>query len=284
MLSTIPNRIPLSLLGCLLVFVLSSCAALKTPSERFLNAIILANQHGWQSEQITTQQFELMSFRSVNEQRIEKLTIYIEGDGLAWLTRSSISLDPTPMIPVGLKLALQHPTPAVYLARPCQYTGGVNGLNCNITLWTSARFSTEVIEAMNEAVDKLKKHYHARDIELVGFSGGGAIAALLAAIRVDVVRLITIAGNLDHKAWTTHHNITHLTGSLNPTDYYQQLAHIEQIHFIGEKDNIVPAFITQQFVEQLPASNKINVVVVPEQSHHCCWAENWTTLLKKFAN
>ncbi|GAB2181920.1 hypothetical protein DLREEDagrD3_21430 [Denitratisoma sp. agr-D3] len=48
----------------------------------------------------------------------------------------------------------------------------------------------------------------ARRLTLVGYSGGAA--ALLAARCSDVVRLVTIAGNLDHRAWTRYHHITTL--------------------------------------------------------------------------
>jgi hypothetical protein len=44
------------------------------------------------------------------------------------------------------------------------------------------------------------------------------VASLVAARRHDVVRLVTVAGNLDHLAWTTLHGVSPLTGSLNPAD------------------------------------------------------------------
>jgi hypothetical protein len=49
------------------------------------------------------------------------LTVYIEGDGFAWLSRSQASYDPSPLNPVGLELALRHPLgESAYLARTCQ--------------------------------------------------------------------------------------------------------------------------------------------------------------------
>jgi hypothetical protein len=64
-----------------------------------------------------------------------------------------------------------------------------------------------VISASNQAVDALKQRYGAQEIVLVGYSGGGAVAALVAARRTDVVRLVTVAGNLDHLAWTHLHSV-----------------------------------------------------------------------------
>ena len=131
------------------------------------------------------------------------LTVYIEGDGLAWRTRSIPSTNPTPIDPVGLKLALAHPLGnAAYLARPCQYVGGHTARGCDQSYWTNKRFAREVIESSNEALTTLKLEFGARHLQLVGYSGGGAVAALLAAKRDDVIRLVTVAGNLEHLAWT----------------------------------------------------------------------------------
>ncbi len=72
---------------------------------------------------IPTENFILTGFVSENQALSRVLTIYIEGDGLAWISRSIISPDPIPINPIGLKLALQHTQHKVvaYLARPCQY-------------------------------------------------------------------------------------------------------------------------------------------------------------------
>ena len=118
-------------------------------------------------------------------------------------------------------------------------------------------------------------------MQLVGFSGGGTIAALLAATRDDVDRLITVAGNLNHQAWTTHHSISPLSHSLNPADYREQLAHIEQIHFVGANDKVIPPFLTQQFVTDLPDNSQAKVVVVPNQEHGCCWEDIWADLMQQ---
>ncbi|WP_414683398.1 lipase family protein, partial [Methylophaga sp. UBA5088] len=147
----------------------------------------------------------------------KRLTIYIEGDGLAWLNRRKISSDPTPVDPLVLKLAV-HDKQAVYLARPCQY---VKSDRCDKKLWTSARFSTEVVESMNQAVTELKNQFQASSLRLIGYSGGGAIATLLAAERNDVDQLVTVTGNLDTTAWTEMQHISALTDSLNPADAWQ---------------------------------------------------------------
>lgn len=260
--------------------LLSSCVSVPSAQQRQEIAALLANSHHWSESMIVTQQFDLLSYRLKHGVKAKQLAVYIEGDGLSWISKNTLSIDPTPINPIALKLALNHQQGnAVYLARPCQYVGGGKARNCHKRYWSSSRFSEEVIAASNEAIDVLKAEFSATELQLVGFSGGGAIAALLAARRDDVVRLITIAGNLDHQAWTTYHKISALTGSLNPADYRQKLAKIEQIHFVGEDDKIMPPFLAGNFVAGLPDANKASVIVVPKQTHGCCWPSVWEALM-----
>ncbi len=206
------------------------------------------------------------------------LTVYIEGDGLAWISKNRPSTNPTPMNPVGLKLALEHPSNNVaYLARPCQYVA--NDVHCRQSYWTSLRFAPEVLEASQQALNKLKQQFGAKRLVLVGYSGGGAIAALLAAKRDDVAKLITVAGNLDHQSWTNLHKISPLKGSLNPADYIKALSTVEQIHFVGQQDEIIPSSLTLGFVARFPISTKVKVIIIPNQSHSCCWEKAWLKLV-----
>jgi hypothetical protein len=50
------------------------------------------------------------------------------------------------------------------------------------------------------------------------------VAALVAARRTDVDRLVTVAGNLDPTAWAVYQHIQPLTGSLNPADEVDALS------------------------------------------------------------
>lgn len=102
-------------------------------------------------------------------------------------------------------LAVNDPHPSVYLARPCQY---VQGTNCKRGLWTTERFSKEVPQAESEVLDMLKSQYGVKESEMVGYSGGGAVALLLAATRSDVSQVQTIAGNIDPAAWMETKHIT----------------------------------------------------------------------------
>jgi len=213
----------------------------------------------------------------------EVLSVYIEGDGLAWLTRSQVSTDPTPLNPIGLELALRHSKgTAVYLARPCQYVQGADSVGCKAGYWTKRRFSAEIVSASSLAIDQLKQMFGATKIVLVGYSGGGAIAALLAAKRSDVIQLVTVAGNLDHVAWTSLHHISPLDGSLNPSDAWEALQAIPQLHFVGEKDQNVSVQVINAYLARFPLEHQPTVRVVKDFDHICCWKDQWAALSQQF--
>lgn len=247
--------------------------------ERQQQAASLLSDNHWQSTILATKYFELFSAYPSDLEQAPSLTVYIEGDGLAWLTRTRISVNPTPINPVGLKLALQEPSKAVaYLARPCQYIETSDQTSCSQVYSTQQRFAPEVIAASSEAIDKLKKRFNTQELVLVGYSGGSAVAALLAAQRNDVTKLITVAANLNHKAWTDFHHISPLIGSLNPIDYHEKLATIEQVHFVGGNDEIIPPFLMESFVAALPSATKTELSVMNNQGHSCCWQVIWKQL------
>lgn len=264
----------------LIAVTLTGCST-STPIPRVENAQkLLQNQH-WKSARIQTETFELWS-ATKSDKKTKTLTVYIEGDGHAWESPKQPSDDPTPIQPVGLELALQDPSSDVaYLARPCQYVGAETPRNCSKAYWTYKRFAPEVITSLNEAITQLKQRQHAQELILVGFSGGGAVAALIAAQRKDVVKLITVAGNLDITAWVTYHRLTPLTGSLNPADFVTQLQPIAQLHFAGRQDQVIPVSITESFIKRFPAQQRPKLVVIEKFTHVCCWAENWARLLNQ---
>lgn len=268
-------------LTILLCIFLSACANVPSLKERIGIADRFAQQRGWVAETLSAGDFKLLAYLPEVRVKTTTLTIYIEGDGFAWLSETQPSSDPTPINPMVLQLAISQPEDvAVYLARPCQYINA-EASRCSRSYWTGQRFAPEVIAATNVAVEILKQRFGARQVVLVGYSGGGAVATLVAARRTDVDRLITISGNLDHQAWTTYHRIAPLNGSLNPADETQTLQGIQQWHFVGEKDvNITPA-MAQGFVRRFSRGLKPHIEIEPGFDHRCCWAEKWPILWRK---
>jgi poly(3-hydroxybutyrate) depolymerase len=114
-------------------------------------------------------------------------------------------------------------------------------------------------------------------VHLVGYSGGAAIAVLLAARRQDVASVRTVAGNLDSEAVNRMHRVSAMPESLNPIDVAPALARIPQIHFISQSDIVVPASIAARFAAAATGCARVVTIVGP--SHESGWAEQWPTLL-----
>ncbi len=267
--------------------MLSSCISLQHFSSS-LTAQQLEAQSGWQAHTLASKDFDLLvlapKMTAVHDDCRGTqclLTVYIEGDGRAWLSRHRPSIDPTPKTALAFELAQQHTIgPAAYLARPCQYLGGLSARNCRIADWTHARFSQKVIDNVSAAIGALKTRMRATHLILAGYSGGGTLAALVAAERDDVVGLITIAGVLDTQKWTTLHAVSPLKGSRNPLDVAGQLAPIPQWHFLGGEDDVVPQSVLEDYQAAMSGAEAFYVEYVPGFDHACCWPETWSHLLE----
>ncbi len=266
-----------------LVFVVG-CAALDLGPDKRAEALESAAGAGWVREEFPAGRFTLAGWLKGMENASGNLTVYIEGDGRAWLSRNRLSDDPTPQDPLALRLALKDLAPLIlYLARPCQYVLGEEnkgrGRGCDPVYWSARRYGMEVITALNAAIDQAKQRTGAQTISLVGYSGGGSVAVLVAAGRRDVTHLVTIAPVLDHNAWTAHHKVSPLTGSLNPVDVAASLGHLPQRHFFGGADEIAPRRLSENFFARLPPITPLQVSVIEGFDHNCCWVAEWPGLL-----
>jgi hypothetical protein len=206
----------------------------------------------------------------------QKLYIYIEGDGLAWKTKYEISNDPTPTNSVSLKLLKAAKQPcAIYLARPCQYTKQT----CDKKEYTSHRYSYTIIQSYDTLLNELKTEFGFSSFVLVGHSGGGVIAALLASQREDIDFFITIASNLDTLFWTNYHNISSLIGSLNPANFAYLLENIPQYHLIGKNDTNVPLEVFQSYESKFKNTQNIHYRLY-STNHTDNWEKFYTDFLK----
>jgi hypothetical protein len=208
------------------------------------------------------------------------VNIYIEGDGLAWLNTRTKSLNPTPLNPLGLRLAaLDKSANVIYLARPCQYTGWNNPGACPDLYWTNGRTAAEVIFSYTLALDDIKAQHRVTAFNLIGYSGGAAVAALVAAERTDVVSLRTVAGNMDYTVFSTVHAVSPMDASLNPLQAAAKISHIPQQHFIGDSDAIVPPAIFNSWQQASGDTACIQSMIVPGATHEKGWVEKWPELL-----
>lgn len=236
-----------------------------------------AEQSGFTREIIPSGLFSLTAFRKQSDQDHALLVIYIEGDGFAFRRKGLLSSDPTPHSMLTLALAKKDPHPSVmYIARPCQYLPEDALKTCDPKYWSTHRYSEDVIVAVDSAISHAASGY--KSIALIGYSGGGTIAALIAARRTDVAWLVTIAANLDHKSWTHLHQITPLSGSLNAADFAESIQHVRQLHLTGERDRVVPFEVTQAFLNRMTNHSRVSVKTIPEFDHECCWARDWPEL------
>lgn len=157
----------------------------------------------------------------------------------------------------------------VYLARPCQY---VKSPICSKRHWTTARFAPEVINAEYEAIKQVAGD---NPVILIGFSGGAQIAGLIASAKpgLNVKKIITIAGNLDHLAWTQYHNLPPLNESMNLESYRKQFAQIPQIHYVGSDDEVMPPALVRDFV-----GKNTRVFEVRGATHNSGWEEIYSQI------
>ncbi|MCF6267200.1 MAG: hypothetical protein L3J57_11740 [Desulfuromusa sp.] len=270
-------RLASGLLFCLLCAL--ACTAPRV--QMSLPAVsTLSAAHGCTVTIIAGDQFPLLTVapQATTASHSKVLRVYIEGDGLAWRTRRHLSTDPTPVDPLALRLMLADSTgDKLYVARPCQY---IQSPSCAPRFWSSDRYGAEVVNALSEALDRVKLTKGYRQLELVGYSGGASIALLLAAQRSDVLSVRTVAGNLDPDAFCRLHRVTPLTGSLNPVNFADKLQYIPQLHFIGKEDSIVPVDIFNSYRDHFADQHNIHTYIVPDMSHSAGWVERWSDLVK----
>ncbi|MEI7432050.1 MAG: hypothetical protein WCL27_16505, partial [Betaproteobacteria bacterium] len=114
------------------------------------------SERGFFAETLQTDSFEFFALKKIRAKN-QRLTVYIEGDGAAWITPYHPPRDPTPSQPVALALAASDSSDAVvYLGRPCQYLDEPLLAKCSASWWTNQRFAPEVISAYEQALDLLK--------------------------------------------------------------------------------------------------------------------------------
>jgi hypothetical protein len=128
-------------------------------------------------------------------------------------------------------------------------------------------------------IDLGKKKARASKLEIIGYSGGGAVEVLVAVCRSDVSGIHTVAGNLDHQAWIRHHNVDPLRGSLNAADKARKIAHIPQIHYIGSKDENIGPFVAESFRSKAERDACINIKMVLGPDHSKGWERVWPDLI-----
>ncbi|HQW20581.1 MAG TPA: hypothetical protein PLI90_07905 [Rhodocyclaceae bacterium] len=268
-----------ALVSAAFLFGTAGCAVLSSPDTpgNLQDILGKAREHGFVQQSIQAGAFRLAGYVRHSDTPADIFTLYIEGDGAPWPTPFSPPNDPTPLRPTALEMALADPGAAVaYMARPCQYLTADALRQCDSAWWTERRFAPEVVAAYDEVVDQLKSKFLARHIRLVGYSGGGVMAVLLAAQRKDIESVLTVAAPLSVGEWVAWHGASSLMESLDPALLGTDTHLPPSVHFVGGNDKTVPVPVVESFVRHMGGW----VVIVPGFDHECCWARDWAKLLE----
>ena len=252
----------------LIAAMVASCAvACATPLERFSARVATA---GLTPQVIHGTAYDHLVI--VKPGYGESLHVYVEGDGTPWQTRQAPANEPTPRTPIALELMLRDPHRSIYLGRPCYF--GVVGERCTALAWTHERYSEAVVESMASALAAVAER--PRPIVLIGHSGGGVLAVLLARQYPGVEVVVTVGANLDVAAWTALHGYSPLEGSLDPARLPPTAAGPRERHYVGSDDHVVPP---SQLRDYARGRKTVEVIEWKGFDHVCCWAAVWPEIL-----
>jgi pimeloyl-ACP methyl ester carboxylesterase len=115
-------------------------------------------------------------------------------------------------------------------------------------------------------------------VVLIGYSGGGVMATLVAAHLKELKGLITVAANLDIDAWADYHGYEPLSGSLNPAGIENFDIPARQLHLYGARDKVVAPVTADRFFVRNPDATR---EIIPDFDHVCCWTEGWAAILER---
>lgn len=206
----------------------------------------------------------------------DQLFVFLEGDGIPAVDGGyAPAADPTTRHPIALQLLTLTDAPGIYVSRPC-YQQLVD-TQCTSDAWTGGRYSAAVVASIAAVIRDISQQAHAREVVLVGHSGGGVLAVLAAERLDNVAEVLTLGANLDVAAWARHHGYTPLATSLDPAA--STAPHPwREIHFSGTKDTVVPAATRAAYFTRYPAARQVMLL---DYDHTCCWVKDWASLLAR---
>jgi len=225
---------------------------------------------------ITTTYFNIAVYKNQQFGSAKRLHIYLDGDGSPWKSNGLlINEDPTPHRYLVLQLMSLDSSPAVLIGRPC-YHGFNRDSYCHPLLWTHARYSEKVVSAISDALQTILKENNVSEVTLIGYSGGGTLAQLLAAKIQKTRAIVTLAGNFDLVAWAQLHEYSPLEGSLNPAERLPLPAHILQIHYVGSADDNIPPSLTEHYLSRKGMGE---IQVLKGVDHYNGWLAHWPEIM-----
>ncbi|OQW73708.1 MAG: alpha/beta hydrolase [Proteobacteria bacterium ST_bin11] len=234
-----------------------------------------AMEFGFQVLESEAAGFKLTSFTRLPLSAGKRLHVYLEGDGRPWERGVFPASDPTTRTSTVLRLMAADPGPSLYLGRPC-YNGHAGDPGCSQFLWTGARYGESVVAAMAQALNEFCAQRSYAEVVLIGHSGGGTLALLLAERLPQTIAIVTLAANYDINIWADHHGYQRLNDSLNPAARAANPG-IPEWHLLGKHDQNIPPELFQQALGQRPNS-KVEIV---DADHGHGWQVIWPHMLKR---
>lgn len=197
-------------------------------------------QKTFEYKPINTDKFTLATWQKISNSN-QPVHIYVEGDGHAFYTNGMPTANPTPRDSFVRDLATRDSSDNVaYIARPCQF---IMGSNCDVSDWTNARFSKQVIDSLGNTIKQIA---NGRPVVLIGYSGGALATGLVIKqnTNINIKKWITIAGVLNHHDWTAYFGDAALDKSLD----LKKLPNVPQVHYVGDKDTVVPIELSKKWI------------------------------------
>jgi len=242
-----------------------------------------------------------------------KWLILFEADGAGWSSGGRVPpSDPTPQRPSVLPLALatRHNGPILYLGRPCQFKSvpgsaapndaldkpksdrhAIWNKSCATSrLWTSHRFSGQVVEGYRQLLELLLHQRPAGATGawiFAGFSGGGTLAALVAVSSAKGVQspracLITLAAPLDLETWTQGSGLSRLAGSIDPADDPAALSAIPGAFLYGADDRQVGWETFGRLQSNSQLSGRLSII--RGYSHRSDWSKPLDASIRRYCS
>lgn len=236
----------------------------------------VAINNSFKKELVKSDNFLITTYQKIQD-HTQPIVFYIEGDGLPQ-KGGFLTDNPTPIKQMLIKLAVLDKRPnVVYVGRLCQYTPMELNPKCKQNYWGSERFSIETVNVINDIIAKISQN---KPYSLIGFSGGGTIATLIAAQDKNVKDIITLAGNLDTDEFLKLQGLPgYFINSINPVKIAGKINHIPQLHISGGADSRVPKIILDNYLAASGSSTCVQSKIYSGIAHQGAWYKIWQEIL-----
>ena len=134
------------------------------------------------------------------------------------------------------------------------------------------------VASMAAVVNRVSADRQSSRVIMIGYSGGGALAVLMAPSVRGAAAVVTLAANLDIDAWVRWHGYLPLRGSLSPATEPPLSDSIAQWHLVGDQDQEVPPSVSLRYLERLSPDLTWHFASF---DHICCWSEQWPAISKR---